>query len=393
MDLFVLPDYSLRGGNLIQEIDSVLWIERYREPGEFKITCPPSQRMLTDIPIGSFISHIDTREVMIVESHEINEPKNGRAVLTISGRSILSFFENRLTQMSGTGGGGGVVNFNQVEIEDPPGTYKLIDVPNEMLLSGTSRNTRVAEVLKNSLYASNGWVKTYADGLNYAAGVNGATFSIYNILTDASVPSFSGVIPLKRQSALATVLELLEMTDSGIKITRPMFWGDLGGSTLTVHNGVDLSSTIHFDWAEGDLADGKYLWSNRGSFNGAIAIGQYWSDAVIPSGKTGYDSRYTYLDATDYAQRDSTIPSVYTYMSNILKGRATEFLAGTQSKKIVEATATKNSRHIFRKNYNIGDFVGIMGNYNINSVMRVIEHTEFEDENGESSYPTFSNEY
>jgi hypothetical protein len=51
---------------------------------------------------------------------------------------------------------------------------------------------------------------------------------------------------------------------------------------------------------------------------------------------------------------------------------------------------TPNSGKRYRADYNIGDIVYVIGNYDIAQKMRVTEYAEIEDENGEVGYPTLS---
>lgn len=44
----------------------------------------------------------------------------------------------------------------------------------------------------------------------------------------------------------------------------------------------------------------------------------------------------------------------------------------------------------YRVDYNIGDLVGVIGNYDTFKKMRVVEYVEIEDENGSQSYPTLA---
>jgi hypothetical protein len=52
--------------------------------------------------------------------------------------------------------------------------------------------------------------------------------------------------------------------------------------------------------------------------------------------------------------------------------------------------APNSQNYNYRTDYNVGDIVGVDGEYNTSTTMRVIEYVEIEDENGESGYPTLS---
>ena len=52
---------------------------------------------------------------------------------------------------------------------------------------------------------------------------------------------------------------------------------------------------------------------------------------------------------------------------------------------------TRNSsRALYRKDYDLGDIVTVIGSYDETTKKRITEYIESEDEHGESSYPTLS---
>jgi hypothetical protein len=83
-------------GQLVHDIDTKLWVERYRSAGEFKFTGSPTTDLRAALPVGALISHTNTYDIMIVENHEIVEDKTKDPILTISGRSLASFLEQRV---------------------------------------------------------------------------------------------------------------------------------------------------------------------------------------------------------------------------------------------------------------------------------------------------------
>ena len=52
------PSLTLTGAELVENWDSVTWIERFNEPGEFTIESKISSGVEQDLPIGTLISHI-----------------------------------------------------------------------------------------------------------------------------------------------------------------------------------------------------------------------------------------------------------------------------------------------------------------------------------------------
>jgi len=101
MDLFKFnpgedPSF-LTDGEILNKIKTVQWVERYRDAGEFEITAGVSSNLRTILPLGTMISHLDTYEVMMVESINIKEDVDGdEPQIKIRGRSLESYLKHRI---------------------------------------------------------------------------------------------------------------------------------------------------------------------------------------------------------------------------------------------------------------------------------------------------------
>jgi hypothetical protein len=77
-------------------------------------------------------------------------------------------------------------------------------------------------------------------------------------------------------------------------------------------------------------------------------------------------------------------------LETLLETRANRKIKRHKRTSILEATVSPNARAIFRTDYNIGDLVYVMGNYDIQDIMRVVEYAETEDADGEFGFPTLA---
>ncbi len=75
-------------GEIVNGITNKLWIERYTEAGEFTFVAPLNTNLKEKLPIGSFVSHINSDDIMIVENHELSEDQGQESKITITGRSF-----------------------------------------------------------------------------------------------------------------------------------------------------------------------------------------------------------------------------------------------------------------------------------------------------------------
>jgi Siphovirus ReqiPepy6 Gp37-like protein len=83
--------------NLIEGYNSLIWTERFGTPGEFELKT--FDLSLEDyLPEDTLVSHLDTREVMQVETHDIvwvGEGDDAKEELTIKGRSASIILDHR----------------------------------------------------------------------------------------------------------------------------------------------------------------------------------------------------------------------------------------------------------------------------------------------------------
>jgi hypothetical protein len=83
---------------LVEGYSSCIWTERFAAPGEFEIKTPHINAMRTLLPEDTLISHLDTREVMMVENHVIEVNDEGVPELVITGRDLKTWLEHRYVE-------------------------------------------------------------------------------------------------------------------------------------------------------------------------------------------------------------------------------------------------------------------------------------------------------
>jgi hypothetical protein len=146
-----------------------------------------------------------------------------------------------------------------------------------------------------------------------------------------------------------------------------------------------------FSWKAGDIENAEYLWSDKKLKNSALVLGRY-VNVVVDLGPIKYDRRFMLVDATDL-DGDMTAPPTGTALTTLIGKMQTRGRQALKSQQMVTITRTDMSdisKIQYRKDYNIGDFVMLDGNFGQSAKMRVVEYVEIEDENGESGHPTLS---
>lgn len=363
MDIFKFNNTTnqmrMDSGEIINDIKSIMWVERYRDAGEFTIVAPVNSDVRSKLSIGSFISHMNTTEIMIVENHEIKDSSSSESNVTITGRSFETILESR------------VVGANIAS----PHSGTLVDFP---IAAHPTWEQAVILILSHM-----------------GASVLNTDDSIPYIQTTSSVTGTGVSIPraIKRGSLYSAVMDLLAIDNLGIKSLRPVI-GSNPNTVINIHKGVDRSNTVIVSHGSGEIETADYLWSNKKLKNAALVTGK-WVEILVyaPSTAKNYNRRMMFVSASDIDQDYTSAPtgSDLTTVVNGLTQRGYEALASQKSMAITNADVSREARkHIFRKDYDLGDLVTIQGDYNERTVMRVTEYVESEDETGASGYPTLS---
>jgi hypothetical protein len=373
-----VPDLT-KGISVADQTKSKLWVERYREAGEFEIVAEPQSGLRTSMPIGACISHIDTDEVMIVENNIIAENAEGESELTISGRSLETVLEQR------------VVGQNQNWTQQPGAYYYP---------------TTVGSTLARQWLAAG---YTYTQAVNLINGhvltgtvINGTdAVPILQAYTSLADVVTSEERDFDRDEVYSQLVDLLAIDNLGIKVVRPGVRNPLSNpnnltkAALVIHKGTDRSASVTFSHDNGDIESAEYLWSNKADKNAILVKGK-WLEIMVYGTDTFYARRVTVLDVSFLDESFSTIPTGVTtptrdqlYARMYTLGKAALARMNDVAITKVEISDVKD-RWTYRKDFNIGDIIAVQGNYNATANMRVTEYVEMEDESGAKSYPTLS---
>jgi hypothetical protein len=374
-------------GELLNEIESIMWVERYLDAGEFSIKAPATEELRQKLLPGTFLSHTDTLEIMMVESQIIDETKEGELKLEVSGRSIEAvLMENRL-----------VTNFIYThqntlhEYQDDPYPSNFTD--------------------PFYTYRPSSWghVKYLID--KYVGYSTSSTFDSLTAVIYDDVPSgrwwdpeltyYEGFAK-KLSNVYTNVKELLGSTNSGIKVVRDRSLEYDERIKFVVHQG-QLKDNVVFSFSAGDLESVRYLWqfepwlrcyvdSTHAAFVYPTEYPVYPSVTYpnyppgIPDGQWKLNLKAITADAgdTEPYHNDNTV------IHNILENVANLEIAKNKKRTIIDAKASKNPKYKYKLDYDIGDLVNVVGNYEASQLMRVVEHALILDETGETSIPTFA---
>lgn len=338
----------------VKEFKTAIWTERYDIAGDFKIVAEDDISLLTLLPKGTLISHTDTLEVMQVETHNVVRNEEKKLLVTVSGRSVETFSENRPTEGSDL----------SLETEG---------VANTEVLLATPSCHAAAHILKYKL----------------EPGTASTDDEIPNLLVVESVTTHDAAMdhPVKRGSVYSQLLEFLKMSKTGVKSVRPN--GVQTTLNLVVHDGVDRTTSVIFYAQYEDLRDAEYLTSIKNYKNYARVAGKVATrlhrHRDLGSDLTGWDRRILYVDANDL-EDEFTSPTTTDAMAG--KGQAA--LDENRALSLISATISETARPKFKRDYEVGDIVTVYGEFSESQAMRVTEHILTVDETGVKGYPALT---
>jgi len=360
----------LSDADIVEGITSKMWVERYRDAGEFRIIAPVDSGVREQLTVGSFISHINSTDLMIVENHEISSTSGESPDVIITGRGFETLLENRIVGSNKTIPTLGP--FNDFYCPSSQPWSAAIQVMRDLVLLNT-KGGGLLDTTNEFRYVYPTWIGTPAGDVG-------------DIWVKAG------------KNAYQAIMELLLIADTGIKAIRPGPWSTINYGTTTdinlvVHQGIDRSDTITFSWDAGEVLSADYLWTNKAQKTAAYIRGK-WCDAwVVLSGTSDrFDRRIMFIDGTDFDNNWNTAPTtteqttIRTQMSQYALNtlRAQKFLTLVKADISQTGTAFK-----YRTDYDLGDIVTVNGEYG-SGEMRVTEYIEYEDETGANGYPTVS---
>jgi hypothetical protein len=348
----------LNNGEYVRGIKTVMWVDRYRDPGEVTITANVDSGIIDFLPIGTLISHTNSDEVMIIENHEVSDAHGGDLEVTITGRSLETILEQR------------VVGTNQTFPAGAPG---------KIVLPADYSWIQAVKLIKSHIDAS--LLIDTNDALN-------------GIVTFDYVWNTPNPIVEEKELRLgelySNVIDILKGDDLGIAVVRPFEPGQTTTS-FVIHDGTDLTKDVVFSFDAGDITNADYLWSNKSDKN-TIYVISTWSQIMVKS-NAGYKRRVTILDASELDKDYQEVPPDWALaayriqMKNLgeleLKKRNPLALSKAQA-------AINSKKYVYRNDFKVGDIVTIDGMFNESATMRVVEYVEVLDENGVTGYPTLS---
>jgi len=417
---------------LIEGYSSLIWTERKRNPGEFELKSTDVDRLRALIPEDCLISHLETEEVMVVETHEIGTNEAGDDEITITGRSFDIIFEQRMLD----------------------GPYQK----KRRLRRAYSATSAACVLMVNAVDNTSGKDLTRGDSDADSPELNDYAWStrdaVPNIVITESVASEGAVRNwnVEKGALYPQLMTILEAQNLGIRTLRPKFGSSgtvitvrsalaargevvrtanpqINALRLDIFSGVDRRGSVVFNYLHGHVKNRKYLFSSKDyktsvdvktdvivndvSRNATEAgytglrrkVAEYDAgSAEIPAAPEKPDElrknatkqqREERADAMDrwqdkYARWKNKRARILADFREEVANEAQGVLRRSQRTYLFSGDIAENAPYIYKVHYNLGDLVTLNGDYREAETMVVEEYTRTEDATGERGFPTLA---
>jgi len=392
MDVVRLDSVTYYPDTLIEGYNSMVWTERFRENGDFEMKTPKVAETRTLLPEGKMLGLLDSKEVMIVETHSIGRDSEGYPELTITGRTVETFLENRV--------------LGHIYHDTPWQVYRLY-TPSEFV----------------SLILWNHVVNTTGEDPSRAWITNFPYTAIPQVVTTDSTSRIDTTKTwwLEPGVVYDQLRDILALTELGVRAIRPpgttgnvmtfdtsrtvsrgtvskVLTSNIPELRLDVYNGINRTrwqSTVEpviFHYEAGDIEDPEYLFSIKDYKNLAMVIGsmgtaEIWPD-VTPAPDTtvaGFARRTLYVDV---GKVDDTMTAPDYLAAITQKGRLE--LKKHNLTTVFDCAISPLSPYKYGEHYFLGDYVTLLAEYGFESSMIVSEYVRTEDQAGDRGYPGLS---
>lgn len=364
MDLMTL-NAANQPAKLVESYDSLIWTERFNTISDFKLTTGLVDQFMTLLPEGTYVTLRESNVPMIVETHEIERKKNEPQKLTITGRGFTSILERRQAIQSVlalTGSDSWVVN---VKTPSDLAYYIINKICVEGLISAK-------DIFESAIVQ----FPTPTDYLTSTGPTKPFTVERGNLL--------DVVLKLLQTEAAAdatTTPATPAVVQHGLRAVRPSSAGT--AIAIQIYTGTDRSATIYFDATRNLLDDGKYLFSKVGNGNAAYGVASGIAATMFEGTPepSGLARRVLLVDASTSGISDATI----------LKNEMSRALAEAHETAMFDGSINQDlNPYKFGVDYNLGDLVKVVGDYNLSATARVTEYIRSEDATGVKNYPTLT---
>lgn len=363
MEVYTL-DALLRRTDVIEDHESLIWTERYKQYGDFELHIASTRRSRTLLKADTWLAMSDSRRIMKIESVQDGTDDNNKRMLVVKGRSSEVLMYDRVAKDS---------------MSDLTASPKWT-------ITGLTPTATARKIFHDICVTG---ILSPQDIIPFIhEGPLSAEPS--NILEPADLVT----VDIEPTTVYDAIVQLADIWDFGFRILRngdtSQLWFDVYmGSDRTT--GQTLLPAVVFSPQLDNLQNTSELTTTENAKNVAYVFSPAGTEIVFAEGVDtdvdGFDRRVLVVNANDvtieaYPTRELVVAA--------LTQAGTEALKKTQTTQALDGEISKNSQYKPGRDYNLGDLVEMHNIDGVANEMRVTEIIYASDSQGSRSYPTLS---
>jgi hypothetical protein len=367
------PIRKFQRNELIEDFSSLVWTERFDKNGDFQLVSNNIADILEKLPLpGPFdppcmVAIRDSKTPMIVESHLIEEPKNGPPKITTTGRSFETFLEERQTLkvIDST-----VARVPRIVAANKPADAVLIVMSETIGPEGLVPEDRIPEIslirdVTEAVPVANPQPQYAVDAKDLYSW---AMETLKLGTPDTNFPEFGNI-----------------RGPAGLRSSLPLFGGTQ--IEIKIYEGVDRRSSVVFDAKQDQFDELKHLLSVVGYKNVMVtAAANGLKNAQTRSESiSGLSRRVGFQDISS----EVSAPSSDVRWAPFLINKSKVALASATPTVLFSGEIANQQAARFGIDYYLGDQVKLSGDYGLTQDVRIAEFVRSQDSTGTKSYPTF----
>lgn len=350
MAKFYILDQNFNTQALLNQFESLLWVERYNSCGDFEIFTYPTPELIQYAVKNNYIWKSDSEYMMIIEELElVSTPENGVQFI-IRGRSLESILDRRI-----------IWNQTRVTSNIQTSLKRLIT---EAITSPIDSSRRIPNFVFQD--TTNEYITTTMIDKQYTG-----------------------------DSLLEAVMEICQDNEVGFKVTL----NENNQFVFSLYTGDDRSYKqnenpyVVFSPNYANLMNSNYYESLQGYRNVVLVAGAGEGAARktrVVGNTSGLLRRELYADARDLRDTDENnnpIPDA-TYYANLYK-RGLEKLLENEPLEYFEGEIDTDRLFFYKKDFYMGDIVQVANEFDMEGRARIVEFISSYNTDGIKQYPTF----
>lgn len=373
MEVYPL-DPLLRRIDIVEDHESLIWTERYKQYGDFELTVASTQRSRNLLKPDTLLAMNESHRVMKVESFEDGTDQDGRRMLTVKGRSIEALLYDRVarndllgtTTTTGTG-------------EDAVTTDKV------WTLTGTP--AAIMRKIFHDICVTG--ILSVHDKIPLIN--EGSTFLPATTIPEPIDPITVDLDPVTVYDAEVQIADIWNL---GFRLIREY---DTSKLWFDVYTGTDRTSgqatrpAVIFAPELDNLQNTKELTITENTKNVAYVYSPAGFQMVYAIGVDpeidGFDRKVLVINATDVTTEKYPDPEdVATALIRIGNDELVQYRAS----QAFDGEINQHSAYKYGLDYFLGDNVEQRNSSGVANVMQVTEQIFVSDQEGDRSYPTLT---